>query len=328
MSAPGAPFSRRWRNPSPPNLARTATLLALLLAAAGTFGLLVRSAPAQEPEPPGSAVIAALEREVAILSERMTQTEIRESRLASDEVTLSSRVEMLKQAPRSVVRDAELQSALRSLRGVLAEIRNLDNLENILVTTLRTRQVALRQAATAEAERLIRTGQREVRGGNDTDGMQHFAAAFSYLQRGQGGRARNLMGHERDIIQRTTVPEAIPATGRESPDELRALAVILRDSAEKLKLNANATMEELSQLEAERNTVQALQALDGARPSATGLRVQNRLDRRIGELTQELAGIRGELSGRLAQANAMEWQATQYETILLREGATLPRKPR
>lgn len=264
------------------------------------------------------ARIAELEKELAALTERMTQMEIDESRLAAREAELEKRVDALKQAPPGVVRDAELQTALRELRSVLAQVRNMNGVEDILVTTLRTRQVDLMRTTAREATRLIQRGEQEVHAGDDDEAMHDFSRAFTYLARGQGSRARNLMGHQQPQTGRLTIPEPIPVTGRESPDELREMALILRDAATKLKSNARVAGEELARFSEERGVLLTLQRADTAASPSMQM-VLRFLNLRIAELEKELAAIRNGLSSNLAAATVLERRARQYEAVLLGE---------
>ncbi|MDH5525801.1 MAG: hypothetical protein OEY97_00660 [Nitrospirota bacterium] len=291
-----------------------AILLATLLATVA-----VAMAPAHAQEGSAHALIEELEREVAELNARMTQVEIQESRLAAREASLEARVEALKKASPGVVRDAELQTALRDLRAALAEARNINNVEDILVTTLRTRQVALVQVSTREADRLLKRGEQAVRAGDDQSAMRDFALAFTYLRRGQGPKATSLLGHGPTTTPaRLTISTEIPVTGRESPDEMRELAVILRDAAEKLKDNARTAGEELARFRDERDILRTLQQTDTG-PSPSVDMVLAFLEARIESLRTELKVIRQGLSTRLAAATVLERQAAQYEAVLLNE---------
>lgn len=294
---------------------------ALLLA-----GMLVAwpgAAPAQSaPDGDGPAAarrdaVTAMNREVTEITRRMAQLEAKAAELADYEGTLSKRVDALKRASPGVMRDAQLKDALKELRRVLANRRNLANVRGILNTTLRTRQVALADLADTEADRLLARGESLVRAGKDGEAAARFEAAIDLLMLGGSARPRD------DAARPRAVPEPtgrFALNGHETPDEMRELGLILRDGADKFRWNAAVRTAELERLQVERRNLTALLAL-APTPSEAGERARAELSARIDWVRGEIERLRGNQGLFLARAALVEREADREEGSMLAEVA-------
>lgn len=259
--------------------------------------------------------VTALSREVADLTRHIAENRKRAAELTEYGGTLAERVRRLKKSPSGVVRDAQLKDDLKELRRVLATLRNMSHVQRILETTLSTRQVALARKAETEASRLLDRGEEAVRAGRDDDAGREFRAALAMLRLGSGAR----------IGARPPVREPVPEptgrfalSGHETPDEMRELALLLRDGADKIKWNGALLVEVLGRLRAERETLEDLRALETPRDGpAEGALAE--LDGHIGQVTAELERLRRLLGGFLARANILEQQADREEVAMLQE---------
>lgn len=293
-------------------------VLAALLAA------LPVSAPAQAaPGADGTAAarraeVAALNREVTEITRRMAQLDAKEAELADYEATLAKQVNALKRNAPGVMRDAQLKDALRELRRVLANQRNLENVRAILNTTLRTRQVALAGKADAEADRLLARGEAAVRTGHDGQAATRFEGALDLLMLGHAARPREGTARPRAVPEPTG---EFPLTGHETPDEMRELGLILRDGADKLRWNSVVLSGELERLRVEQGNLTALLALAPA-PSEAGTRSQTELAERIGWTTGEIERLRSKQALFLVRAALVEREADREEQGMLTEIAS------
>jgi len=158
-------------------------------------------------------------------------------------------------------------------------------------------------------------GAAERGAGRDDDAGREFRAALAMLRLGSGAR----------IGARPPVREPVPEptgrfalSGHETPDEMRELALLLRDGADKIKWNGALLVEVLGRLRAERETLEDLRALETPRDGpAEGALAE--LDGHIGQVTAELERLRRLLGGFLARANILEQQADREEVAMLQE---------
>jgi hypothetical protein len=302
-----------------PRAALAAAALACVILAGVAFG----AGPDQAREAPsdgaGPSAIDARYQQVLDTGHRLERinTELRRNRETG--TRLAQRVETLKKSSSGVMRDAQLQDALRDLRGAIAEERSLKAKAATLSIGLGTQRLELARAAGTMADGLMADGDRRVRG-NDLEGARHrFESAYDLL----------------------TLPVAVPPDtaptpaerpdpnvdvrprGDETPDELRVLALILRDGAERMAYNAQLWNGLLARLKAERQTVAALLDL-APPPSEARADVLARLDARIEEVQGEIGGRARAQGGLLARAVFLEQTARLNEFTMLKDATLNP----
>lgn len=272
-------------------------------------------AQAQSRTEPLSKEVTALEREVKTLAGRIAQLGRQRQELSRYEELLSTQVEKLKAKPPGVVRDAQLKTALKDLRSILASMRNLDHLERILRTTLKTRQVALAQATESEAQALIQEGERAVRADDYKTGQARFAMAMDYLLI-RGVARPGQAPPTRYLETRLAIPEDIVLTGDEPPDELLEIAQILQDTSEKIRIAGQSLTRELSYLREEQATLETLLAIQSP-GTAEGAETLRRLIARAGRVEGRLNYLKRQFTRHLAQAAELEARARREESALL-----------
>ncbi len=288
--------------------------LGCLLAA----GLMLPSPPVSMAEPiPGSPshrhMLATLELELRDITVRLGQVANRMDELSSAEAALSALVTELKQRPPGMMRDAQLQDALQRFRTVLAARRSMGQRRRILITTLKTRQVALSHAARKEANLLIIQGERLVHHGDDLEAWERFAEAFDYLTMGNHppSVATTLPVHPTTL----QTAESFPLDGTETPDELIEIAQILRDAGEKAKWHSLALQRDLARLVAERKTVVKIRSRVPWHTSEDDALV--RIDRHILDLQRYIVRLRERFAAQVGRAGVLEARARLEETVLL-----------
>lgn len=306
------------RRPACTRAAVRAALLAGALLAALPAAAPAQSAAQGDAEAAARrAEVTALNRDVAEITRRIAQVRAKVAELGDYEATLSRQVDALKRESPGVMRDAQLKDALRELRRVLATQRNLENVGGILTTTLRTRQVALAEKADAEADRLLGRGETLVRAGRDEEAAARFEAAIDLLMLGGSARPGE------DSAQPRAVPEPtgqFSLNGHETPDEMRALGLILRDGADKFRWNAAVHATELERLRVEQKNLAALLALAPGLSEA-GVRARAELAARIEWVRGEIERLHRNQGLFLARAALVEREADREEGSMLSEVA-------
>lgn len=271
-------------------------------------------APAQTQTEMLSTEVTALDTEVAAITERLAQVGRQRQELSHHEELLSAQVEKLKGKPSGVVRDTQLKTALKDLRAILANMRNLAHLERILRTTLQTRQVALIKATEREAKALIRAGGKSIRAGDYKIGRDRFAMAMDYLLiNGTAGPPRV---HRQYPKNRLVIQDDIVLTGDETPDELLEIAQIMQDTSEKIRITGQSLTRELTQLRQEQATLEALLAIQPA-GTAAGAEALRRLIAQVGRVEGRVIYLQRQFTRHLARAAALEAQARREESALL-----------
>jgi hypothetical protein len=272
-------------------------------------------ARAQEalPDGAGPSLIDEHHQEVLGIARQLDRTDADLRRNRERGTRLARKVETLKKSPSGVMRDVQLQDALKDLRGAIAEERRLKGVGASLAIGLRTQRLELAREAGAVADRLMAEGENLVRG-DDLEAARHrFEAAFDLLTMPvEVPREAPVMPAEKADPNVDVRPR-----GDETPDELRVLALILRDGADRAAYNAQLWSGLLSRLRAERRTVAALLDL-APPPSPTRADVLARLETRIGEVEGEITARRRTQGRLLAEAVFLERQAGLKELAMLR----------
>ncbi|MFQ5508626.1 MAG: hypothetical protein ACE5FN_04720 [Leptospirillia bacterium] len=260
--------------------------------------------------------IKNLSRETQEIRQNLEQAQDKLRQLVDREAQLAEQVKDLKRAAAGVVRDAQLQDALKNLHRVVTLRRNLDQVRKILATTLKTRQVSLTQAANRYARSLMEKGEAATHAGDHEAAMAHFTEAFGYLimvtpeDPAKAGKTRPLLPSRPEMT----------FSGNETPDELRVAAQIVRDISDRVRWNGTAQAGELVRLQTERDT---LETLISAGISGTLVSMaQEKLDARIAYVSAEVTRLRGLLAAYLHQAAGLEARADREETELLSMGET------
>ncbi len=271
-------------------------------------------APAQARTEMLSTEVTALDTEVAAITERLAQVGRQRQELSRHEDLLSAQVEKLKGKTSGVVRDTQLKTALKDLRAILANVRNLAHLERILRTTLQTRQVALIKATEREAKALIRAGKKSIRAGDYKIGRDRFAMAMDYLL--IKGTVRPPQAHLQYPKDRLAIQDDIVLTGDETPDELLEIAQIMQDTSEKIRITGQSLTRELTNLRQEQATLEALLAIQSA-GTAAGAEALRRLIARAGRVEGRVIYLQRQFTRHLARAAALEAQSRREESALL-----------
>jgi hypothetical protein len=292
-----------------PRLALAAAVI-LLAAAPGPAG------SREAPDETSPAVIGRHYEEVLNVARELERNNDALRRNRDNGTRLARRVEVLKKSPAGVMRDAQLQDALRSLRGAIAEERRLRDVAASLGIGLRTQRLALAQEAGTAADHLTGEGRDLVRSGDLEGARRNFEAAYDLLTLPvEVPRETAPMPAEKPDPKVDVRPK-----GDESPDELRALALILRDGADRSAYNAQLWAGLLRRLRAERANLAALLDLT---PPATAARteVRDRLDARLDEVEGEIVARRRAQGRLLAEAAFLERQAGLNELAMLKDAA-------
>lgn len=238
------------------------------------------------------------------------------------EERLAAKVEDLKKQPRGVMRDVQLQDALRQLRGAIAEERRLKLIAFTLNSQMRTSRVTLAEDADDEARRLVTAGEEAVKGGDDEAGWRLFEDAFGLLTLARDARLREeTLGARfgpQVVMEKPDRNLNLALRGDETPDEKRELALILEDAADRTRYNAGLWVTVLQRLKAERATVEDLLAL-GGKPSEARAEVLTRLNTRIDEVRADIARRRSRQVRLLADSAIVARQAAQEERQLMME---------
>lgn len=296
---------------------RTAVTAALaVLAVLALWGGAPARAQEALPDGAGPSLIDAHYQEVLGIGHQLDQTNASLRRNRERGTRLAQKVETLKKSPSGVMRDVQLQDALKDLRGAIAEERRLKGVGASLSISLRTQRLELAREAGAVADRLLVEGEGLVRD-DDLEAARHrFEAAFDLLTLPvEAPREVPVMPAEKAGPDVTLRPR-----GDETPDELRALALILRDGADRAAYNAQLWNGWLLRLRAERQTLAAL--LDLAPPiSEARADVLARLDTRIGEVDGEIVARRRNQGRLLAEAVFLERRAGLNEFAMLKDAA-------
>jgi len=268
------------------------------------------------PDGAGPSAIDARYQQVLAIARRLEQTNAALRRNRETGTRLAQQVEALKKSTSGMMRDAQLQDALKDLRGAIAEERRLKGVAANLSIALRTQRLELAREAGNVGDRLMTEGEWLV-GAGDLEGARHrFESAYGLLTMPvEVPREAAAMPAERADPRVDVRPR-----GAESPDELRALALILRDGADRAAYNAQLWNGLLARLRAERRTVVALLDL-GPPPSGARADVRARLDARIQEVQGEI-DARAQAQGRLlAEAVYLEQNAALNEFTMLKDAA-------
>ncbi len=296
-----------------------APAIRLVLAACCLWAAVAAGPVAAAPQP-GSrehrAMLAQMEKDVRGITVRMGQIAHHLDELNEADLSLSALVAELKNRPPGMMRDAQLQGALKDLRSTLAAKRALTQRQRILRTTLGTRRVGLARAARREAVLLMGEGELMVHHGDDIAAWSRFAEAFDYLTMGNTPPA-NPTGPTMLPAHPTTLPisEEVTLKGTETPDELREIAQILRDEGEKAKWRALALQRDLARLLDERKTVVTIRAripLPGAGDEALA-----NIDRHINDLNRHITHLHSRFAAQVGRAGVLEERARQEEIALL-----------
>jgi hypothetical protein len=261
------------------------------------------------------AEVSKQDRELAEDAARIREIEREQVGLAAYANRLGARIEALKKGSGGIMHDAQLQDALQEARQVLAQLKGMTQARINLATRLRTARVLLAQATAAEASRLEAQAEDAVRAGRDDDAAVRFEAAIDLLQMGGAAGPR-----EAPAIPKL-LPETLPhfnLTGKEEPDDFRGVALVLRDAADRLKVNLAVRTRERNRLAAERETLTGLIAL-GPPGADAEPRSLTELDARIGEVGDEIERLRGNISGLFNLAVTLERQADREEEALIQE---------
>jgi len=290
-----------------------AALAAALLAALAPAPLVAQEAL---PDGAGPSAIDARYQEVLGIGHQLDQTTASLRRNRERGTALARKVETLKKSPSGVMRDVQLQDTLKDLRGAIAEERRLKGVAASLTYALRTQRLELAREAGGVADRLMGEGEGMV-ADDDLEGARHrFEAAFDLLTLPvEAPREAPVMPAEKHDPKVDVRPH-----GDETPDELRVLALILRDGADRAAYNAQLWNGVLLRLRAERRTVAAL--LDLAPPTSEArAEVLARLDMRVTEVEAEIVARRRTQGRLLAEAVFLEQRAGLGEFAMLKDAA-------
>ncbi|MBI5137601.1 MAG: hypothetical protein HZA24_09770 [Nitrospirae bacterium] len=294
-----------------------APAIAPAIALALALALSLAAPPGAPAQPAGDASLARIEREVRDITLRLSHVADQRARLESFEGELSAHVDALKTRPAGVVRNAQLQEALKRLRTVLASKRELVQRQRILQTTLGTRKVTLLKAARREAAAHLARGRELVLMGDDDTARKAFAEAYDLLIVGEDNP--NPSPSPVDTNRLPLPMDDFPLHGDETPEELREVAQVLRDSGEKARWMATSLEADLGRLQAERATLARLVSWVAAPPPST-TDIRARLKNHIGRLTRHIDLLHTHFAGLMARATELEDRADTEEAALLSDG--------
>jgi len=276
-------------------------------------------ARAQEaaPEPTPAQVIGQRYQDVLDAARRLEQNDEALRKNRENGTRLARRVEALKKSPSGVMRDAQLQDALKDLRGAIAEERRLRGVAASLAIGLRIQRLNLARESGADADRLMAMGESLVLAGDLETARHRFEAAYDDLTLPvEVPRQTTQMPAEKAAPNVDLRPR-----GDESPDELRTLALILRDAANRSAYNAELWSGVLRRLRAERGTVAGLLDL-APPPSEARADVLARLDAHLKEVQGEIGARRLAQVRLLGEAAVLERRAAGEEYAMLKDAAT------
>lgn len=305
--------------PRGPLAAAVLACVTLASVAFACFAFGAGPAPPQAPPPESAALQDIGERYQELLRTAAdldrTNADLKRNREAG--TRLADMVKKLKEKPAGMWRDADLQDALRKLRGAIAEERNLRATAAAATLRLRTKRLLLAREAGKEAEGRMKQGEWLVEADDLESARNRFETAYDLLTLPvEVPREAEPMPGERPDPKVDLRPR-----GDESPEELRVLALILRDGADRAAYNAQLRGRLLVRLRDERATVRHLLDLTPP-PSAARADVGLRLDARIREVQGEIGARARAQGGLLAEAVRLEQTADLNEFIMLKE-ATL-----
>lgn len=296
-----------------------AAALAMVLGLAGPPPAAAGSAPVTLPEPRLAPDVEALRGEVRDIAARISQIDAQLATVVREADRLAREVERLKRTPSGVMRDTQLQASLRSLSGVLVAKRSVEQKRRALQTRLLTLQVSLFRTTRAVAARQMRAAEQAVAERRDDVAAQHFAAAFDHLALREIRPAREAPRPQ----MRPAPPPPPRLTGKETPDEIREVAQILRDSGERIKWNGALLEQDLLRLRGERETLNTLLTI-GTPPSRGGSAALAGITERIGLLERQHRQMKGIFKAYMTQAARLEARAAREESELLRRPEEAP----